>query len=451
MGNRKKVLIVDDHANVCIVLQDLLEPKGYLVVTARNYDEAVPVLEGDEINVVITDLKMPGKSGMDLLAFARAKRPEVPVIMITGHGNIEDAVTAMKKGAFDFITKPVNESELLTSLGKAMAEAGQNIRIPTDFFAPTENFNPDFIGESPPVREVFRVIEKIGPTDSTVLITGETGVGKELIARAIHLSSPRREGPFVKIHCAAIPEKLVESELFGYEKGAFTGAVSNKPGRLELADGGTLFLDEVGEIPLSTQVKLLTVLQDRAFERVGGVRTIKADIRILAATNRDLAQAVDEGQFRADLYYRLAVVPIHIPPLRERREDIGLQVQYFLDKFRHKHARQVADLGDEILSAFYSYGWPGNARELENLVERLVLMAEDGVISIADLPPGMADGDRTQGGDSLKERSGDVSRAAEKNMILEVLEQTSGNRTKAAELLGVSRRTLYKKIKEYGL
>ncbi|MGD8353631.1 MAG: sigma-54 dependent transcriptional regulator [Pseudomonadota bacterium] len=446
-----KVLVVDDQASVCFVLQDLLERKGYRVTTAGSFDEALPVVEGDDLGAVITDLKMPGKSGMDLLTFIRRKRPEVPVIMITGHGNINDAVNAMKKGASDFITKPIDETELMASIEKAMAEAMHNRDIPSDYFEPEESFDTGFVGDSEPVKEIFRIVDKIGPTDSTVLITGETGVGKELIARSLHLASSRKKGPFVKVHCAAIPESLVESELFGYEKGAFTGAVSDKPGRFELAGGGTLFLDEVGEIPLLTQVKLLAALQDRTFERVGGVRTVRTDIRIVAATNKDLEQAVREGAFRADLYFRLAVVPILIPPLRERRGDIGLQARYFLNKFRQRHSLQVDDFPNRIMSSLYSYNWPGNTRELENVVERLVLMAENGSMSLSDLPMGIGGREEPDSGDSLKERSMDASRAAEKNMIAEALKSCSGNRTRAAEALGISRRTLYKKIKEYGL
>ena len=446
-----KILVVDDHPSVCVVIQDFLEKEGFSVLTARNYYEAVPFVEGEDLDIIITDLKMPGMSGMDLLAHSQKMRPDIPVIMISGHGDVEAAVSAMKNGAYDFINKPVNRAELLPVIQKALSEAGHNREIVSDYFEEEESFNPGFIGSTPAVREIFRTVGKIAPTNSTVLITGETGVGKELIARAFHLGSPRKDAPFVKVHCAAIPETLVESELFGHEKGAFTGAVSSKPGRFELADGGTLFLDEVAEIPPPVQVKLLTALQDRAFERVGGVKTLKVDIRIIAAGNRDLEALVDEGKFRSDLFYRLNVVPISIPPLRERKDDIALQADHFLDKFRSSHGKQVDAIGPDIMAAFQGYNWPGNTRELENVIERLVLMSEAGHLDARDLPPAIRDAASEDRTGDLRESVEDVARVTEKRLIVQALEQSGGNRTRAAKTLGISRRTLYKKMKEYGL
>jgi DNA-binding NtrC family response regulator len=375
--------------------------------------------------------------------------------MISGHGDVEAAVTAMKKGAYDFINKPINRKELLPVVEKALSESGHNQEIISDYFDEQEQFDPGFIGSTPSVREIFRTIGKIAPTASTVLITGETGVGKELIARAIHMESPRKAFPFVKVHCAAIPETLVESELFGYEKGAFTGAVSPKPGRFELADGGTLFLDEIGEIPLPVQVKLLTALQDRAFERIGGVKTRKVDIRIIAATNSDLEALVEKGSFRSDLFFRLNVVPIIIPPLRERRDDIAQQADHFLERFRSAHGKPVDSIPPDIMAAFEGYSWPGNTRELENVLERLVLLSEDGMLNPGDLPPAILDAAIKERSDGLtgplKKSVEDVARITEKTLIKDALEKTGGNRTRAAELLGISRRTLFKKMKEYEL
>ncbi len=447
-----KVLIVDDHPNVLVILQGILEKEGFKVLTSANYDEALPFVEGEDLNVIITDLKMPGKSGMDLLNYSRKRRPDIPVIMISGQGDIEAAVTAMKNGALDFISKPVDETELIPVVRRALSESGHNREIVSDFFEAREDFDPGFIGSTSAVEDIFRTVGKIAPTDSTVLITGETGVGKELIARSIHLGSLRKGAPFIKVHCAAIPETLVESELFGFEKGAFTGAISPKPGRFELADGGTLFLDEVGEIPLQVQVKLLTALQDRAFERVGGVKTRKIDIRIVAATNRDLHSMVDEGSFRPDLFYRLNVVPISIPPLRERKDDIPLQAYYFLEKFALRHGKNIESIPDEIITAFLAYNWPGNTRELENAVERLVLLSEEGVLDPVNLPQEISIHESTVSSEGeFREQVDSATSAAEKRLIIGALKKTDGNRTRAAELLGVSRRTLYKKMKDYDL
>ncbi|TNF47164.1 sigma-54-dependent Fis family transcriptional regulator [bacterium] len=444
-------LVVDDNPNVCRFLKDFLQKEGFDVFVATNVEEAIPIADKEKLDLVITDLKMPGKSGLDLVTYCKKIRPRMPVIMISAYGNIEAAVTAMKKGAYDFITKPVNEDELLIVIKKALSESSKNEELVDDYFASAEDFTPEFIGSTPAVHEILDTIRKIGPTDSTVLITGETGVGKELVARAIHMSSRRKGKPFVKVNCAAIPETLIESELFGYEKGAFTGAVINKPGRFEIAGMGTLFLDEIGEIPPHLQVKLLTVLQDKSFERVGGVKTIKVDMRIIAATNRDLKEAVESGQFRSDLFYRLNVVPIHIPPLRERRDDLASHVEYFLGRFAAKHGKGDMELSREIMPAMISYSWPGNIRELENIMERMVLMSEGGEIGYEHLPPEIKGSEPLPESHTLKGTVDSIYRSTEKQLIEDALEKTDQNRTKAAKLLGISRRTLQNKIKEYDL
>lgn len=444
-------LVVDDNPNVCKFLKDYLENEGYDIFLANSYEEAIPVVDKEKLNLIITDFKMPGKSGLDLVAYCKQRTPRVPIIMITAFGNIESAVAVMKQGAYDFITKPVDEDELLIVIKKALSESSRNEDLVDDYFASAEDFTPEFIGAAPAVHEILDTVRKIGPTDSTVLITGETGVGKELIARAVHMSSRRKANPFVKVNCAAIPETLIESELFGYEKGAFTGAVINKPGRFEIADRGTLFLDEIGETPPHLQIKLLTVLQDKSFERVGGVKTIRVDMRIVAATNRDLKEAVKSGRFRSDLFYRLNVVPIHIPPLRERRGDISSYVEYFFNRFSTKYGKGTLKISPEIMPALISYDWPGNIRELENVMERMVLMSENEEIGCEHLPPEIQRTPPPTDSQTLKGTVDSVSRAAERQLIEEALDKTDQNRTKAAKLLGISRRTLQNKIKEYDL
>ncbi len=445
------ILVVDDELNVRTILMGLLKKEGYAVLTASSAEEAVPALEGD-LACVITDLKMPGKSGLDLLALARDRKPGLPVILITAHGDIETAVSAMKGGAYDFITKPFDEVELMAVTRKAVSESLGNRRLVSSFFEDSPEPFPGFVGRSPAFQEVVNTVRKIGPTDSTVLILGETGVGKELVARALHHFSHRKQGPFVKVNCSAIPETLVESELFGHEKGAFTGAVASRPGRFELADGGTIFLDEIGEVPLSIQVKLLNVLQDNAFERVGGVRTLEVDIRIVAATNRDLAAEVEGARFRADLFYRLNVVPIRVPPLRERREDVHPTAHFFLQRYAQKYSKGPLTLAPEVLAAFAAYSWPGNVRELENVLERMIVLSESDVLGPKLLPEELEEaGTAVSAGDTLREAVGGLSSAAERELILDALSRAGNNRTRAAELLGISRRTLQNKIRKYGI
>jgi DNA-binding NtrC family response regulator len=444
------LLIVDDDRNVCTVLQGLLEEAGHTVRTARDVDSATTLLGECDPAVVITDLKMPGKSGLDLLSWMRQNRPAVPVLMITAHGDIETAVKAMKSGAHDFITKPFDEDELMHSLSKALSESVRNRELLPSFFEPGEEPTAEMISVSPVMQEIFQSVRKIAPTDSTVLITGETGVGKELIVRSLHAESARRDRPLIKVNCAAIPDALIESEMFGYEKGAFSGAVTSKPGRFELADRGTLFLDEIGELPLHLQAKLLTVLQDRTFERVGGVRTIHVDVRIITATNRDLNKAVAAGTFRSDLFYRLNVVPISVPPLRERKADIMPLARHFMKKNAKKHAKPVDDIAADLASAFMAYPWPGNIRELENAVESMVVVSDQAVIGLEDAPKEIRCF-AGFGASVFRETMDTIAGDSEKRLIVEALEKTKHNRTKAAELLGISRRTLQYKIKKHSL
>jgi DNA-binding NtrC family response regulator len=445
------VLIVDDDSNLLKILEELLVRENFEVETANDVDKAVKILGKRDFDLILTDLMMPGKSGIDLLAICKEKIPTVPVIMLTAYGNIEAAVSAIKNGAYDFITKPFDQDELINVLRKALSESQKNRELISAYFDDERYFSPEIIGMTDAIQHVFRTVKKIAKTDSTVLITGETGVGKELIARTIHLSSGRRNHSFVKVNCAAIPETLIESELFGHEKGAFTGAVSTKPGRFEIADGGTLFLDEIGETPLQLQVKLLSVLQDWTFERVGGVKTMRVDVRVIAATNKDLKEAVESGTFRSDLFYRLNVVPIHIPSLRERKDDIFPQIEYFLKKYSTRYRKESLTLSADLIGSISNYDWPGNTRELENAIERMVLLCEEEVIGHEYLPEEIKLTGLPSEQSSLKDKMDSISRTAERQMILDALKNADQNRTRAAKLLGISRRTLQKKIKEYGL
>ncbi len=446
-----RVLVVDDDRNYLKVIKGMIEKQGAVVVTATDVESALSSIDHPELDVIITDLKMPGKSGMDLLAHCREWRPAVPVIMVTGHGDVETAVSAMKLGAYDFVTKPVDEHELLNAFRKALAESGKNRELVSAYFDTESCSLSGIIGRSSAIEQVLLSARKIAPSDSTVLICGETGVGKELIAKTIHLESGRKIKPFVKVNCAAIPETLAESELFGYERGAFTGAVTSKPGRFELAHEGTIFLDEIGDMPLQLQSRLLTVLQDKSFERVGGVKTIKVDVRIIAATNKDLQADVQAGKFRADLFYRLNVIPLRIPPLRERKDDIVPLLDHFLKKFASRHGKRTKSIQPEVTATLLRHDWPGNIRELENTIERMVLMSDAEVVGPELLPAELRGAAESGVPSGFKERLDDIVCTSEKQMIMDALNKTGQNRTKAAELLGISRRTLQNKIKEYGL
>jgi DNA-binding NtrC family response regulator len=451
-----KILIVDDELNMRLVLQAMLKKEGYAVTTASNGMEALKILKADQMDIVVTDLKMPKLDGMGLLGEIIRDYPSIPVIIITAHGTIATAVDALKKGAFDYITKPFEQDELKQVIQKAV----KTRRLDED----EALLNPDdidrygIIGSSDRITEIFETIKRVAPTTTTILITGETGTGKELIARAIHRNSPRKNNPFIKINCAAIPESLMESELFGYEKGAFTGAATKKQGRFELAHKGTLFLDEVGELPKDMQVKLLQVIQEQEFERVGGLQTIKVDVRLITATNRNLFEDVKDGRFREDLYYRLNVIPAHLPPLRERKEDIPVLIGFFIEKFNKKLDRSVKYIDEKVTNLLIQYAWPGNIRELENLVERMILMARGDTIVFADLPSELKtaiESDSTSPSgirqkpfkDIMKNHMEDI----EKQMIISVLEECGNNVTRAAKQLGLSRKGLQLKMMKYKL
>jgi DNA-binding NtrC family response regulator len=452
----EKILVVDDELNMRLVLKALLNKEGYDVATASDGVEALKVLKSGGVAVVVTDLKMPKLDGVGLLERVIRDYPSTPVIIITAHGTIATAVDALKKGAFDYITKPFERDELKNVIHKAIRT--RRLNEEELLVSPDDIDRQGIIGSSEPMVKIYDTIKRVAPTPTTVLISGETGTGKDLIAYAIHRNSPRRDNPFVKINCAAIAENLIESELFGHEKGAFTGAVSTKPGRFELADKGTLFLDEVGEIPRDMQVKLLRVIQDHEFERVGGLRTIKVDVRLIAATNRNLLQDVKDGRFREDLYYRLNVFPTHLPPLRERREDILPLTEYFIEKFNSKLDRGVKHVDSRVKDLLVNYDWPGNIRELENLIERIVLMAGGDTITFEDIPPEWKSAAEAisfaqQGGQKkpFKDFVKGHMEEVEKQSIIQCLEEVGGNVTKAAQRLGLSRKGLQLKMIKYNL
>lgn len=451
-----RILIVDDELNMRLVLQAMLKKEGYEVASASDGLEALRMLKAGPFDVVVTDLKMPKLDGLGLLERMIHEYPSIPVIIITAHGTVATAVDALKKGAFDYISKPFEQEDLKNVIEKAIRT--RRLNEEEALLDPEDIDRYGIIGIGPRMAEIFETIKRVSPTTTTVLITGETGTGKELIAHAIHRNSPRRNNPFIKINCAAIPENLMESELFGYEKGAFTGAASKKQGRFELAHKGTLFLDEVGELPKDMQVKLLRVIQEQSFERVGGLQTIKVDVRLITATNRNLFQNVRDGHFREDLFYRLNVIPAHIPPLRERKEDIPALTDYFIEKFNRKLDRAVKGIDDRVRNLFLQHEWPGNIRELENLVERVVLMARGERITFADLPSELktaVESGLSVPPDTLQKPFKDFVKIhmedIEKRMILSTLEECGYNVTRAAQQLGLSRKGLQLKMMKYKL
>ncbi|NPV13965.1 sigma-54-dependent Fis family transcriptional regulator [candidate division WOR-3 bacterium] len=437
-----KILLVDDERRFCEMTAENLRELGYEVKPVFSGEEAVRVLEQERFDVVITDLKMVPVDGMAVLAKAKQVNPEGDVVVITGYGTIALAVAAMKQGAFDFITKPVALDHLQAVLEKIREHQktrDENRQLKEELKL-TSRF-AELVGDSPAIAKVKGLIAKVAQSDATVLITGESGTGKELVARMIHRLSNRAQNPFVVMHAAALPETLLESELFGYEKGAFTGATSRKSGRLEQAQGGTLFLDEVGEITASLQVKLLRFLQDRSFVRLGGRETITVDARIVAATNRNLPEEVRAGRFREDLYYRLAVFPIHLPPLREHKEDIPALARHILSRLGYQK-----ELSEDVVKTLLSYDWPGNVRELENVLERALILSEKGEIKpqfIQFPEPVFARKSDSDSPGSLWEM--------ERKMVEEALARAGGNKSKAAKLLGITRRMLYTKLAKFGI
>ncbi len=451
------ILIVDDEKNYLLVLKELLGEEGYEVVTAQSASEALGIFQETELDLVITDMKMPGMSGMALLSVLKEKDLHLPVIMMTAYGTVEKAVEAMKKGAYDYIIKPFDNETLKKTVVKALA-MGQVIkenRLLSQELK--EKFGPtDLIGNSFPMRQVRELIAKVAGTRATILISGESGTGKEMVARAIHFNSPRKNRPLISVNCSALTETLLESELFGHEKGSFTGAVAQRKGRFELADEGTLFLDEVGEMSPSVQVTLLRVLQNREFERVGGNKTIKVDVRVITATNKDLMEEISKGHFREDLYYRLNVVHIEVPPLRERKEDIPLLIRYFLERFsREMNKKEVPALAPEVMGALSAYDWPGNIRELENMLERAVILSSGPVILLEDFPLAVKkDPDLDLSVEKIippNAKLNEVLEIVEKKMIVRALAQADYIQSHAAELLGIEKNLLKYKMKKYAL
>jgi DNA-binding NtrC family response regulator len=448
MASKGRILVVDDEVNARTALAELLRDEGFTVDTAADGFKALPKLEELSPDLVVTDLKMPGLDGIELLHKVHARDATCVVVVMTAFGAVDTAVKAMREGAADYITKPVNVDELSLVITRELkrkrlrAEAGE-LRERLSARHRISNI----IGASQAMQQVFDTVLQVAPSRASVLITGESGTGKELIAAAIHEHSPRAKKPFVKLHCAALAETLLESELFGHERGAFTGAVGRREGRFEQADGGTLFLDEIGEISPATQVKLLRFLQEHEFERVGGNQTVKVDVRIVAATNRDLLDRVKQGQFREDLYYRLNVVSVEMPSLRARPSDIPLLAGHFLEKYARENAKAITRFSDAALERLTRYHWPGNVRELENAIERAVVVCRGSEIRPEELSPSIVP--TTPGADGAPVIPGASIAEIERHAILKTLEHTGGSTSRAAEILGISARKIQYKLREY--
>ena len=440
------LLVADDDPGLRESLERTLTREGYTVALASDGRAALERLQSGGVDLVVTDLKMPGLTGLELLRAAKAIAPDVDVILLTAFGTVEEAVKAMKDGAYDFLTKPFRREQLLKLIDKAL-ERRDLISKNRALQQRLDDLlrQGAIVGTSPAFRRMMTLVEQVADSSATVLIQGESGAGKESVVRAIHERSPRRSGPFVAVNCAALPETLLESELFGYEKGAFTGAAGRKEGRFELADGGTLFLDEVADLSTVTQPKILRVLQEGEFERLGGTRTIRVDVRIVAATNQDLAQMVKEKRFREDLYYRLNVITITVPPLRERREDISVLAQHFLRVYAAKNNRRLEGLTDDAVRRLEAYAWPGNVRELENVIERGVVLARGARVDVTDLPPEIAGATPLPEG-VLTIRIGTPLAEIEARLLDATLRATKGNKTLTAKLLGIDPRTVSRKL-----
>jgi len=442
------VLIVDDDKLVNEFIGETLKRTRHDITTAFSGEEAMSLLEQKNYDIVLTDIKMHKISGMDLLRHIKATSPETVVIMITAYGKVKNAVEAMKLGAFDYLIKPASPDEIELAINRAhevIALKSENKRLRAE----VDEKYKEMVGTSGKMTEIKETIANVAASRSTVLISGESGTGKELIARGLHYQSDRADKPFVKLNCAAMPEGLIESELFGHEKGAFTGADRMKRGRFEMSDGGTILLDEISEIPINLQGKLLRVLQEREFERVGSVTPIKIDVRVLATTNRNLKKWIAEGKFREDLFFRLNVIPIDVPPLRERTEDIPLLIEHFINKYCAETRKEITGIDDAVMRLFNKYHWPGNVRELENFIERAVVITRNKVLTTKDFPQSLVLG-------KIEDRGGEFEvgmtvHEAEKLLILRTLEDQGGNRTRAAEILGINPRTLRNKLHEYGV
>jgi len=443
------VMVVDDEKNIRAGLGKAIELDGHNVLLAEDGQRALETLEEEEVDLIIADLKMPRVSGEELLRRVVESYPTLPVIILTGHGTIETAVQAMRDGAYDFLTKPVNLDRLSLLVKRALStrELALQHRALQEELQQKRQF-ANIIGKSAEMKRIFDIVRQVAPTKASVLITGESGVGKELIADALHNMSNRQEKPFIKVHCAALSESLLESELFGHEKGSFTGAVARKRGRFELAHMGSIFLDEIGEIDQSVQIKILRVLQEKTFERVGGEQTLEVDVRIISATNKDLKHEIERGNFREDLYYRLNVVNIHIPPLRERKEDIPLLVSGFIKEFATENGKPVEGIDPKARALLYNYSWPGNVRELRNSIESAVVMSKGTIITPDDLPPSIAADSESN---YVRIQLGATMADAEKELIRANLAANRGNKSRTAEVLGIGRKTLHRKLAEYGM
>ena len=453
---QKTVLVADDDASIRSLLKQLLSDEGFNVLEASTGVEVVDKVKEASPDLVIMDVRMPELDGIEALARLKSTNPKTAVLIMTAFGSSNAAIRAMELGAFDYITKPFELDKISHSVKRVLdyqdlTQEVEVLREEISSLVQTERI----VGNSPAMQEVYKTIGKVAKADATVLTTGESGTGKELVAEALHFNSNRRSGPMVKVSCAALPETLLEAELFGHEKGSFTGAMTQRRGRFEMADKGTIFLDEIGEMTVPTQTKLLRVLQERKIERIGSNLPIKVDIRIIVATNKDLQKQVEQSKFRDDLYYRLNVINIHMPPLRDRKEDIPSLVEHFLAKHRYSATAQPAAISEEAIRRLMEYNWPGNVRELENVIERAVVLSRGQIITSRELPFG--DHDAGEGEEGEGEAKGDSSffkksvAQFEKDLIMKALRDANGNRSKAAEMLGIYRRLLYAKIKEYGL
>jgi len=445
------ILIVDDEENVRKLLQKIFLKENYITHIASNGEEALHIIDTIQVDVVITDIKMPGISGIELLNKIRDIDTSIQVIIITAFATLETAIEALKMGARDYITKPFNLEDILFSVRKIINSIDNTDIVDTHSKNSVDNINKSLSSNSPSMRKIIDMISRVADTKSTVMIYGETGTGKELAAHSLHVLSSRNDKPFIKVNCAAIPDSLLDSELFGYDKGAFTGAAVKKPGRFELANGGSIFLDEIGDISPAVQVKLLRVLQEREIQHLGGIKTIKIDVRIIAATNRNLEELVKKQLFREDLYYRLNVVPINLPPLRERKEDILMLANSFLCKASVISGREKKQITENALKYLTNFNWPGNIRELENIIERRVVITSEEIITEDDLPSFITQYDPLNSIEKQCDTLDIVIDNAEKEVLIKALKQCNGNRTKASQLLGISRRSLHRKIIKYSI
>lgn len=455
------ILVVDDEPNYLIVLSELLKEEGYEVITAQKGEDGLKIVQDTDLDLVITDMRMPGMDGLELLKSVKSFNKDLPVIMITAFGEVEKAVVAMKAGAYNYLAKPFNNDELLLNIRKAIDHYGllrENLRLRDE--ARVRYGFASIVGKNERMLEIYHLIEKVAPTSASVLITGESGTGKELVAKAIHINSPREKSPFISVNCAALPETLLESELFGHERGAFTGATSMRKGRFELADTGTLFLDEIGDIPLPLQAKLLRVLQERSFERVGGSHLIKVNVRIITATNKELKDEVDAGRFREDLYYRLNVLHIHMPPLRERSDDIPMLTHHFINKFAEMLNKPNLRISGDALRYLVNQSWEGNVRELENTIERSAILCSNDVIQVEDVHPEITSSQKEDNWSPDIDFEQfipaslplpEVLSGVEEQMVKRALKEANYVQARAAESLGITKSLLQYKIKKYNL